>query len=184
MANWYCHIVYLLNGFQVIIITWSQLFVSWETWRCRSSVSHTIRLRTILNSDRLTSCPNLVIQYRWQELLEGLVSLSSFWRRLFSHNPVVIVFIRELKHVVVNQFSPHLFPIRCTKAHVVLSLHKWEHFLIPQKQMSVLSTITTMYVHVKVLKPKFVLRVYHLAQSNWILSFHKYYWSVIYNSNK
>lgn len=163
MANWYCHIVYLLNGFQVIIFAWSQLFVSWETWRCRSGVSHTIRLRTILNSDRLTSCPNLVIQYRWQELLEGLVSSSSFWRRLFSYNPVVIiVFIREGKHVVVNQFSPHLFPIRCTKAHLWCCAF-FAPFLIPQKQMSVLSTITTMYVHVKVLKPKFVLWVYHLA---------------------
>lgn len=184
MANWYCHILYLLNGFQVIIFPWSQFFVSWKTWRCRSVVSHTIRLRTILNSDFL---PKFGHSVRWQELVEGLVFLSSFWRRLLSHNPVVIiVFIREGKHVVVNEFSPHLFPIRCKKPScgVVLSLHRWEPSLIPQKQMSVLSTITTMYVHVKLLKPKFVIRVYHLAQSNWIFSLHKYYWSVIYNSNK
>lgn len=115
MANWYCHTLYLLNGFQVIIFPWSQFFVSWETWRCRSVVSHTIRLRTILNSDFL---PKFGHSVRWQELVEGLVFLSSFWRRLLSHNPVVIVFIREGKHVVVNEFSPHLFPIRCTKSHL------------------------------------------------------------------
>lgn len=117
----------------------------------------------------------------------GAGVLIKFLKKLLSHNPVVIiVFIREGKHVVVNEFSPHLFPIRCKKPScgVVLSLHRWEPSLIPQKQMSVLSTITTMYVHVKLLKPKFVIRVYHLAQSNWIFSLHKYYWSVIYNSNK